>query len=424
MLERFMIHCIQTMEINRMKKYTTQCLALASVCGLMLSVNEARGQAAVETPKKTYDIAAFVWPSYHKDDRARVFWPMGIGEWETVMKNEAHFEGHQQPRRPIWGYVNEADRYVMEMQIAAAADHGVNVFIYDWYWYDGMPYLEACLNEGYLKARNNSRVKFYLMWANHDVNLMWDRRNADDAATQRNKAKIWQGNVNRTEFEKIVHRWITNYFSQPSYYKIDGKPVLMIYDLNELIEGLGSVEATRDALAWFREEVKKAGHPGLELQLSMRRHSDKSLSGIPGDNVGTQKEVVEKLGFDSLTHYQFCHIENVNRDYNAIVQDVKKQWAEIKANYKATYYPHISIGWDSSPRTPKHVGAVTKNNTPENFEKALREAKAFVDAQAGRPRLITVNSWNEWTETSYLQPCELYGYGYLEAVKRVFGAGE
>ena len=34
--------------------------------------------------------------------------------------------------------------------------------------------------------------------------------------------------------------------------------------------------------------------------------------------------------------------------------------------------------------------------------------------------LITVNSWNEWTEASYLQPDDLYGYGYLEAIKKVF----
>jgi hypothetical protein len=155
----------------------------------------------------------------------------------------------------------------------------------------------------------------------------------------------------------------------------------------------------------------------------MRRHSDKSISGIAGDNIGTQKEVVEKLGFDSLTHYQFCHFADVNRDYGLVMQDVKKEWEAVKANYKAAYYPHVSIGWDSSPRTPKHLGAVMKNNTPAAFEKALREAKAFVDAQPGRPPLITVNSWNEWTETSYLQPCNLYGYGFLEAVKRVF-AGE
>lgn len=30
----------------------------------------------------------------------------------------------------------------------------------------------------------------------------------------------------------------------------------------------------------------------------------------------------------------------------------------------------------------------------------------------------------EWTEASYLQPDDLYGYGYLEAVKQVFAGGE
>jgi len=32
-----------------------------------------------------------------------------------------------------------------------------------------------------------------------------------------------------------------------------------------------------------------------------------------------------------------------------------------------------------------------------------------------------LNSWNEWLESSYLVPDDLHGYGYLEAVKRVFG---
>lgn len=38
------------------------------------------------------------------------------------------------------------------------------------------------------------------------------------------------------------------------------------------------------------------------------------------------------------------------------------------------------------------------------------------------PKLITVNSWNEWTEGSYLEPDTVNGFGYLEAVRRVFGA--
>ena len=400
-----------------MKKHI-DWLVVAAVCGSMSCAGEVRSVEG--TPKKTYDIAAFVWPSYHPDDRARVFWPMGIGEWETVMNNKPKFEGHDQPRFPIWGYVNESDRYVMEMQISAAADHGVNVFIYDWYWYDGMPYLEACLNEGFLKAKNNNRMKFYLMWANHDVGLGWDKRNADEAFTHKNKALIWNGWVNRAEFEKIALRWIEKYFSHPSYYKIDGKPVFMIYDLNNLIKGLGGIDQTKDALGWFREQVKKAGFKGLELQLSMRRDSGKSLSAVAGDNIGTQKDVVEKLGFDSLTHYQFCHFTDVNKDYNEIMKAVVNDWNTISAGYKARYYAHVSVGWDSSPRTFGYKGSIVKNNTPENFEKALRQAKDYADAHPKQAPLITVNSWNEWTETSYLEPCTRFGYGYLEAVKRVF----
>jgi len=103
---------------------------------------------------KKYDIAAYVWPAYTgSDTRAARFWDEGFGEWQTV-KN-AKENSHEKPddyvwdRKPLWGYVNEADPYVMSMQIDAATDHGVNVFIYDWYWYDGRPFLENCLNDGF-----------------------------------------------------------------------------------------------------------------------------------------------------------------------------------------------------------------------------------------------------------------------------------
>lgn len=51
---------------------------------------------------------------------------------------------------------------------------------------------------------------------------------------------------------------------------------------------------------------------------------------------------------------------------------------------------------------------------------ALEKARDYVDNHPNQAPLVTINSWNEWTETSYLQPDDLYGYGYLEAVKEVF----
>ncbi len=368
-------------------------------------LNGQSSETILNNDKKTrYDIAAYVWPSYHPDDRAKIFWPEGIGEWQTVMKNKPKFEGHEQPRYPLWGYINEGDPYVAEMEINAAADHGVNVFIFDWYWYDSMPFLEGQLNEGYLKARNNDRVKFYLMWANHDVDMLWDKRNTGKP----NDALIWEGSVDRQEFEIICHRVIGKYFSHPSYYKINGKPCFMIYDLNNLIEGLGGIKETKDALEWFRKETVKSGFKGLYLQLAYW-----------GKGVG--KEIVEELDFDGITHYQFVHFTNVDRDYLDILKDVAKKWEEIDQDFQIPYYPHVSIGWDNNPRFEMFREGIVKNNIPENFEKALEMAKKYVDNHPNQTPLITINSWNEWTETSYLMPCTMYGYGYLEAVKKVFG---
>ncbi len=388
---------------------------LMMVAGLFLCVQSVSAQNSKKKEKQQYDIAAFVWPSYHPDDRAKIFWPDGIGEWQTVQSNKPKFEGHEQPRYPLWGYINEADPYVAEMEINAAADHGVNVFIFDWYWYDGMPFLEGQLNDGYLKARNNDRVKFYLMWANHDVSMTWDKRNAGLP----NDQLIWRGGVDRKEFEIVCHRVIEKYFSHPSYYRVDDKPSFMIYDLNTLISGLGGLEETKDALKWFRKETVRAGFRGLDLQLTLRR-SGSSVSGIKGDELGTQMEVISALEFDGLTHYQFVHFINIDRDYNEIIEGVLTEWNKVENEFEAPYYPHVSIGWDNNPRFNMFRPGVVKNNTPENFEKALQKAKDYADAHPDQAPLITINSWNEWTETSYLMPCTMYGYGYLEAVKRVF----
>ena len=72
--------------------------------------------------------------------------------------------------------------------------------------------------------------------------------------------------------------------------------------------------------------------------------------------------------------------------------------------------------------------SVTLNNSISNifygigawklFSNSLRMAKDFADKTG--VSLITINSWNEWTESSYLLPDNVNGYGYLEAVKKVF----
>lgn len=363
---------------------------------------------------RKYDIAAYVWPSYTgREPRSLPFWERGIGEWQTVMNAEPRVPGQILPRKPLWGYVDEADPQVMEFQIKEALRHGVNVFIYDWYWYDRRPFLECCLDEGFLGAPNSEDMKFYLMWANHDAVFLWDKRISDKQGV------IWQGAQPIDEFRVICRMIIDKYFTRPNYYRINGCPVFMIYDVMNLMRGLGGVEKTKAALEEFRAMVKEAGFPDLHLQLTIWSEGAVDVSGVDSGRSGSTRDIVPALGFDSITHYQFVHFVNCNRPYPDVLPDVAREWDRIRSEYSVPYYPHVTIGWDNNPRYNKLVYPIMTDNTPENFRTGLRMAKEYSDKYNDVP-LITINSWNEWAEMSYLEPDDVYGYGYLEAVRDVF----
>ena len=361
--------------------------------------------------KQTIDVAAYIWPSYTgQEPRTRIFWPDGEGEWQTVRKAQAKFEGHQWPRKPLLGYQDEADPAVMEQQIELAVSHGVNVFIYDWYWYDRRPFLENCLNDGFLKARNCGRMKFCLMWANHDANHLWDRRLSDTVGS----TVIWQGKT--PDFRIIGKRWLEKYFLLDNYYRVDGKPLVAIYDLKNFVDSFDSLEDAAENMRWLDEEARKAGLPGVHFQLIYWNAASTNLSGVDGGEKD-EKQLL-KLPFSSITHYQFVHFTNIDRPYPQVRQDVLKEWDRLKKEVPMAYYPHVSLGWDNNPRFLSLKPGILTENTPDNVEVMLRDARARAEA-AGVP-MVTINSWNEWTEGSYLLPDDLYGYGYLEKVKKVF----
>lgn len=366
-----------------------------------------------------YDVAAYIWPAFTgREIRTRQFWPEGMGEWQTVKNSTPKEGGYCWDRKPLWGYRDEADPATMEFQIEQALSYGVNVFIYDWYWFDRRPFLEQCLNEGFLGAGNNEKMRFYLMWANHDANYCWDKRLSD--LTWREDCTVWQGAVDRKEFERLTERIIQRYFPRPNYYTVEGRPVFMIYDIENLLNGLGGFEAAGEALSDFRKRTVAAGFPGLELQLVLWGERFVNASGVDKRHTVSDRVAAKELGFDSVTNYQFVHFTSMNRSYPEILRDVKAEWERIDALCPLPFYPHISLGWDNNPRFSGFVDNVCRDNTPENVEKALRMAKEYLDSHDRPAPLVTVNSWNEWTETSYLQPDNRYGYGYLEAVKKVF----
>ena len=365
-------------------------------------------------------VAAYYFPNWG---------PIETSEWGLIKWARPQFAGHLQPKVPAWGFENENDPAVMARKIEAAASHGVDAFIFDWYFFDPQPeakkaagyspwdgqkYLSRALEQGFLEAPNNGDIRFAIMWCNHDVGPA-------------------MGAVTPATFETLAEYVTATYFPHPSYWKLDGKPYFSIYDTKKFLESFGNdLDAAAAALDRFRERARAAGFPGL--------HVNAVLFGLPKD---TRDDVIRRLGFDSTTSYVWIHhaplADFPATDYakaaNAYFRAVTKGGGynglkQPAATLPVPYHPNVSMGWDSSPRcrnAPDWVtrrdypyGAVIVNNTPEAFREALERARPLAEANPPGQRVVTINSWNEWGEGSYIEPDTTHGMGHLEAIRDVF----
>ena len=389
-----------------MKQYLLSILAVAAVL-------QSCGQSgkAPEPNDFDYHVCAFIWPSCHDDSLGRTNWPAGKGEWEVIEQGDPRFEGHYQPKQPLWGQEMDNDPAVVEKWIETALKYGVNTFVYDWYWFDHYPYLESALDDGFLKAPSNSKMDFFIMWANHTVkHNYWNyhKWGEDDSV-------LWDGAIDPEDWPVIVERVITRYFGLPNYARIDGKPVFAIFSVENFIRSFGSPEKAQEAMAYLRAEVEKAGFPGLHYMMM-----DGGMPSYKEDNIAAMDEKTI-LGPDSWTSY---NMGGFDPDYIVHCDKAAERRNGWAGHFDFPVFPTVSIGWDDTPRFPdKGRDDVTNaNHTPEVFAKYLGIAKDYADAHADeQPKFVFINAWNEWIEGSYLLPDKVYGYGWLEAVQSVFG---
>ena len=109
----------------------------------------------------------------------------------------------------------------MTRKLMAAADHGVDAFIFDWYYYDDGPFLNRCLDLGYLKATQPPACE-----VRADVG---QSRLAGDSTLQRGTPHklLFPGKVTPETFDRICDHVIKDYFSQPCYWTDRREAVLL-----------------------------------------------------------------------------------------------------------------------------------------------------------------------------------------------------
>ena len=392
-------------------------LELSPSCLPSLPEMSGLGGKSADEPGAPITVAAYYFGNFHPGDaRNEKLKGKGWSEWELVKAAKPQFPGHQQPKTPLWGYVDESDPQVMARKIAAAADNHIDTFIFDWYYYDDGPFLQAALDQGFLKAPNCDRLKFALIWANHDwVDIHPYRRPAAPKL-------LFPGKVTPQTFDKVCDQVIEHYFSHKSYWRVDGKPYFSFYELTNLLAGFGTVETTRDALEKFRTKAVSAGFPGLHLNAVVWGKPILPLEKALTDPA----KLVQDLGFDSVTSYVWIHhakLPTQQTDYNAVRDQYFAYWTKAEAMFKAPYIPNVTVGWDGTPRLYQDMGFgnIISGNTPERFREALLQTKRRLLAEKDGLRILNINAWNEWTEGSYLEPDTVHGMKYLEAIRDVFG---
>ena len=371
----------------------------------------------------TVTVACYYFGNYHPGDTRNVQQKGPVwSEWEVVKAARPRFPGHVQPNVPRWGYTDESDSCAMAQKIAAAADHGVDAFIFDWYYYNDGPFLERPIDSGFLKAVNNHRLKFALMWANHDWTDIHPHRRGTSAKL------LYPGAVTPATFDRICDHVIERYFLHPSYWKIDGRPYFSVYELYKLVESCGGVDQTQAALERFRAKARAAGLPGIHLNAVTW-----GVQILPGETtIQNPAALIQRLGFDSVTSYVWIHhvqLPKLQTDYEWVRDQYFRYWDEAEKKFGVPYFPNVTMGWDSSPRAAQQdefgdfgypFMNTISNNTPANFRQALELTKHRLLAQPTGPRIVTINCWNEWTEGSYLEPDTVHDLQYLEAVASVF----
>jgi hypothetical protein len=207
--------------------------------GISFSIRSSRGLVVI----LAVSLAALACRSALSDDDVQVaayyfpnWGPLPTSEWGLIKGAKPQFEGHLQPKAPAWGFEDESDPAVMARKIEAAASHGIDAFIFDWYFFDPQPeaekftgstpwdgqkYLSRALERGFLKAANVADLRFATMWCNHDVGPA-------------------RGAVTPATFGTLTEYVTMTYFTHPSYWKLDGKPYFSIYDTKQFLESFGN----------------------------------------------------------------------------------------------------------------------------------------------------------------------------------------
>ncbi|MBR5935465.1 MAG: glycoside hydrolase family 99-like domain-containing protein [Bacteroidaceae bacterium] len=373
-------------------------------------------------------VIALYLPQFHPIPENDLWWGPGFTEWTNVAKAKPLFRGHIQPKIPAdLGFYDLRLPETREQQASMARQAGIEGFCYYHYWFgNGKQLLERPFDE--VLESGKPDFPFCLCWANHDwTNKTWTNQSALKKDSMMIKME-YSMEDHKNHFFSLLPA-----FKDKRYITVDGKPLFMIYNAIAFPQ-------VKEYIELWKGLARENGLPGIyfvggtQSTFSFRLNDEgKRIASVP--NLKSSAEIfnsVLEMGFDAVNSFGKRRGEMLEEGRIKYVLRVAMQKIGIPMNKKYDYlktvsgffapednwenvFPTILPQWDRSPRVGSADG-VYVNATPENFKKHIFQALDLVKDKQEEHRIIFMKSWNEWGEGNYVEPDQIYGHGFLDAL--------
>ncbi len=362
-------------------------------------------------------VYAYYFPNWHVTPQNEVWHGKGWTEWQVVKYATPRFPGHLQPKIPLWGYEDESLPAVMEKKIDAALSHGIDGFIFDWYWYPGIgPYRIDCLDRGFLGAGNQEKMQFSVMWCDHTPIA------AHPSLYNFPSLPLIENGFSEESFLALTDYCIEHYFPRKNYIRVDGKPYFSLYSMEGFVAAFGEVHG-RELLDGFRKRARHAGIGEIVIGVCPHVYPTPQKKEEQAE-FGRQ---CRAIGIDLLACYGWERGEGLTFEFASLVDPIMRDMKALEENAALPLCPSVMTGCDTSPRTCQSdiydptrgfpFCPIGLHNTPDVIENATRTLLRKLRMGELRGPFLTIEAWNEWTEGAYVEPCTEYGYGMLEAIR-------
>lgn len=380
-------------------------------------------------------VLAIVFPQFHEDRLNNYIWGKGFNDWNNLNKAPATNRlGNAIPRPTSLGFYNYTQLEPRKKQGELAKEYGIDGFVFHHYWfYDDDFHKGPDLHQPLVNMLEDGHpnVPFALHWCAAKWTTTWSGK-VDAGFVFKEGGVLKKQYFPKNDEEGRItehYNWLRQFFRHPNYIKVDGKPVLMMYQKKP-----GSFPVLKIMTRLAMED----GFPGLYLTVGLSKPHDHLLRiGNPNqykDKPQTMQSVLSKFNFDKVLSYPSPAEWNVNKTLQVPNWCKGKSRSEILASGQDRLKDMAGIisSFDNTPRRDYDEANVWSSGTPDEvvgiFRKSLRAALYYEmccfpdDDHRDTPkemddRFVIINSMNEWAEGMALEPSDVYGYKFLETIR-------